>query len=85
MGGYYVFMAQVTNKTNTNNHPVGNVESDKELTHREAEQYLGVSGTTINDYVRRGLLRKKKRLVGKNRVFFLKSDLDKLMKEEVKE
>lgn len=72
-----MFMTDLTNTKNGS--------GNEELTHREAEQYLGVSDTTIDDYVRRGLLKKTKRLVGKNRVFFLKSDLDKLMKREARE
>lgn len=61
------------------NHP-----EKQELSREEAMAYLGVSDTTLDNYVRRGFLKSHKRPIGRKRVFFYLKDLDKLKTLEVK-
>lgn len=51
----------------------------KELNKTETANYLGVSTSTINNYIKRGLLPEGTKKQGESKKVWLKSDLDKFL------
>ncbi len=65
------------------------MKKDQEMSVDEAAELMGVSRGTIYNLVKRGLLPKHERMVGKGRggerIFFLRSDLERLKGAERQE
>ena len=55
--------------------------SSKELSKLEAAEYIGVSRATFDNYIRNGWIPKGNKRVGFKELSWLKSDLDKFLKE----
>lgn len=61
------------------------MDKPAEMTVDEAAEFLGVTPTTIHNMAKRGDLKKHYRKYGKQRVFFLRSELEQLKETDVEE
>lgn len=57
--------------------------SDKELSKTEASRYIKVCTSTFDNYIRKGLIPKGRKVAGFNELRWMKSDLDKFLNKNV--